>query len=128
ARASAEGSRTHSSYGSGPATVAGAWVTILKAFLDETDTIKNPKIPNADGSALLFYDGPPLTILGELNKIARNVAFGRNGAGIHWRTDAIEGLKLGEAVAIGIIEEQKLTYNDKVEMSLTKFDGTKITI
>jgi hypothetical protein len=127
-QAFAEGSPTHSSYGSGHATVAGACVTVLKAFFDETDTIKNPVVPNADGTALVPYDGPPLTVLGELNKVARNVAFGRNGAGIHWRTDALEGMKLGEAVVIGILEEQKLTYNDNVEMSLTKFDGTKITI
>jgi hypothetical protein len=127
-QAFAEGSPTHSSYGSGHATVAGACVTVLKAFFDETDTIKNPMVPNADGAGLFPYDGPPLTVLGELNKVARNVAFGRNGAGIHWRADAIEGMKLGEAVAIGILEEQKLTYNDNVEMSLTKFDGTKITI
>jgi hypothetical protein len=127
-QAFAEGSPTHSSYGSGHATVAGACVTVLKAFFDETDTIKNPQVPNADGTALVPYNGPPLTVLGELNKVARNVAFGRNGAGIHWRTDALEGMKLGETVAIGIIEEQKLTYNDNVQMSLTKFDGTKITI
>jgi hypothetical protein len=127
-QAFAEGSPTHSSYGSGHATVAGACVTVLKAFFDETDTIKNPVVPNADGAALVPYQGPPLTVLGELNKVARNVAFGRNGAGIHWRTDALEGMKLGEAVVIGILEEQKLTYNDNVEMSLTKFDGTKITI
>jgi hypothetical protein len=127
-QAFAEGSPTHSSYGSGHATVAGACVTVLKAFFDETDTIKNPMVPNADGTALAPYQGPPLTVLGELNKVARNVAFGRNGAGIHWRTDALEGMKLGEAVVIGILEEQKLTYNDNVEMSLTKFDGAKITI
>ena len=35
---------------------------------------------------------------------------------------------LGEEVVIAILEEQKLTYNDNVEMSLTKFDGTKIWI
>ncbi len=123
-----EGSPTHSSYGSGHATVAGACVTALKAFFDESDTVKNPKVVSADGTTLLPYEGPPLTIGGELNKVATNVAFGRNGAGIHWRTDAINGMKLGEAVVIGILEEQKLTYNDNVEMTLTKFDGTTITI
>lgn len=123
-----EGSPTHSSYGSGHATVAGACVTILKAFFDETDTVKNPVVPNADGTALVPYEGQPLTVLGELNKVARNVAFGRNGAGVHWRTDATGGMKLGEDVAIGIMQEHKLTYNDKVEMTLTKFDGTKIVI
>jgi len=123
-----EGSPTHSSYGSGHATVAGACVTILKAFFDETDVVKDPVVPNADGTALVPYVGSPLTILGELNKVARNVAVGRNGAGVHWRTDAIGGMTLGETVAIGIMQEHKLTYNDKVEMSLTKFDGAKITI
>lgn len=123
-----EGSPTHSSYGSGHATVAGACVTVLKAFFDETDIVKDPVVPNADGTALVPYEGPPLTVLGELNKVARNVAFARNGAGVHWRTDALEGMRLGEAVTIGILQEQKLTYNDKVEMSLTRFDGTKITI
>lgn len=123
-----EGSPTHSSYGSGHATVAGACVTVLKAFFDETDTIKNPMVPNADGTALVPWEGPPLTVLGELNKVAMNVASGRNGAGIHWRSDAINSLRLGETVAICILEEQKLVYNDDVRMSLTKFDGTRITI
>jgi hypothetical protein len=123
-----EGSPTHPSYGSGHSTVAGACTTILKAFFDETDTIKNPKVPNAEGTALVPYDGPPLTVLGELNKVASNVANGRNGAGVHWRTDAINSLLLGEEVAICILQEQKLTYNEDVTMSLTKFDGTRITI
>ena len=123
-----EGSPTHTSYGSGHATVAGACSTVLKAFFDESDVIKNPKVPNADGTALVPYLGPELTVGGELNKVASNVANGRNGAGVHWRTDAVNSLRLGEAVAIGILEEQKLTYNDHVEMTLTKFDGTKITI
>jgi hypothetical protein len=123
-----EGCPTHSAYGSGHATVAGACATALKAFFDETDTIKNPMIPTADGLALVPYDGPPLTVLGELNKVATNVGFGRNGAGIHWRTDALNSLRLGEEVTIGILQEQKGSYNDNVTMSLTKFDGTQITI
>jgi len=127
-QAFAEGSPTHSSYGSGHATVAGACVTVLKAFFDETDTIKNPMVPSADGTSLVPYQGPTLTVLGELNKVATNVAFGRNGAGIHWRSDAINSLRLGEEVAIGILQEQKGSYNDNVTMSLTKFDGTKIII
>ncbi|HKQ04279.1 MAG TPA: vanadium-dependent haloperoxidase [Blastocatellia bacterium] len=123
-----EGSPTHSSYGSGHATVAGACVTALKAFFDETDTVKNPMVASADGSALVPYEGPPLTVGGELNKVATNVATGRNGAGIHWRSDAINSLKLGEEVTICILQEQKASYNDNVTMTLTKFDGTKITI
>lgn len=123
-----EGSPTHSSYGSGHATVAGACVTALKAFWDENAVLKNPMVVNADGTGLVPYQGPALTVGGELNKVAFNVASGRNAAGIHWRSDAVNSLLLGEAVTIGLLEEQKLTYNDNVEMTLTKFDGTKITI
>jgi hypothetical protein len=123
-----EGCPTHSAYGSGHATVAGACATALKAFFDETDTVKNPMTPTADGLALVPYNGPPLTVLGELNKVATNVAFGRNGAGIHWRTDALNSLRLGEEVTIGILQEQKKSYNDDVSMTITKFDGTQITI
>jgi hypothetical protein len=123
-----EGSPTHTSYGSGHATVAGACVTVLKAFFDESDTIKNPMIPNADGTALIPYDGLPLTVGGELNKVAANVSIGRNGAGVHWRTDAINSMRLGEEVAISILREQKYAYNEEVNLTLTKFDGTKITI
>jgi hypothetical protein len=123
-----EGSPIHTSYGSGHATVAGACVTVLKAFFDESAIVKNPKVPNADGTALIPYEGPPLTVGGELNKVASNVANGRNGAGVHWRTDAVNSLRLGEEVTIGILQEQKLTYNDNLEMTLTKFDGTTITI
>lgn len=124
----AEGSPTHSSYGSGHATVAGACVTALKAFFDETDTIKNPMVVNADGSGLVPYDGPPLTVGGELDKVAMNIAFARNGAGVHWRSDAVNSLKLGEEIAICILQEQKAGYNDDVTMSLTRFDGTQISI
>lgn len=123
-----EGSPTHSSYASGHATVAGACVTILKAFFDEDDIVRNPMIPDRIGTGLVPYQGLPLTVGGELNKVASNVANARNGAGIHWRTDAVYGMRLGEQIAIGILEEQKLTYNENVSMSLTKFDGTRITI
>jgi hypothetical protein len=127
-QAFAEGSPTHSSYGSGHATVAGACVTALKAFFDETDTVKNPMTVSEDGTSLVPYNGAPLTIGGELNKVAKNVAFGRNGAGIHWRSDAVNSLTLGEDTTICILQEQKASYNDNVSMTLTKFDGTKITI
>ncbi len=64
----------------------------------------------------------------ELNKLAANVATGRNGAGIHYRSDYSESIRLGEALAFTILEEQKATYNEKATFTLTKFDGTTITI
>lgn len=125
----AEGSPLHTSYGSGHATVAGAAVTMLKAFFDESAEIKNPVVPSADGLTLVPYQGTPLTVGGELNKIASNVATGRNIAGVHWRTDATEALKLGEDVSISILKDTKSCFNEPFSgFSLTKFDGTTITI
>jgi hypothetical protein len=64
-----------------------------------------------------------------LNKIASNVANGRNMAGVHWRSDATESLKLGESIAISIMKDQKLSYNETFSgFSLTKFDGTTVVV
>ena len=125
-----EGSPLHPSYGAGHATVAGACTTILKAFYNESTVIQNPLVPDATGTTLVPYSGSDtLTVGGELNKIASNVALGRNIAGVHWRSDGTESIKLGEAVAISILREQAGCYNEQFSgYSLTKFDGTTITI
>jgi hypothetical protein len=101
----------------------------LKAWFDETHVIPNPIVPSTDGLSLVPYVGVPLTVGGELNKLASNVAVGRNHAGVHWRSDATESLKLGEAVAISVLRDQKACYNENFNgFSLTKFDGTTITV
>lgn len=130
-----EGSPTHPAYGAGHGTVAGACVTILKAWFNESTPISSlttPVHPSADGLSLVPYTDPDasaMTVGGELNKVASNVAIGRNVAGVHWRSDATESLRLGEEVAIRILRNQKAGYNEKFNgFSLTKFDGTPITI
>jgi hypothetical protein len=131
-----EGSPTHPAYGAGHATVAGACVTILKAWFKETtrfvDIGLNPVQPADDGLSLVPYagsDAGDITVGGELNKIAANVALGRNTAGVHWRSDATESMKLGEAIAIGILKDQRACYNEVFNgFSLTKFDGTTVTV
>ena len=124
-----EGSPTHPAYGAGHATVAGACVTILKAWFDESTVIQSPLMPDSTGQVLVPYVGNTLTVGGELNKIASNVANGRNIAGVHWRSDATESLKLGEEIAISILKDQKACYNEQFNgFSLTKFDGTTVTV
>jgi hypothetical protein len=131
-----EGSPTHPAYGAGHATVAGACVTILKAWFKETtrlvDIGLDPVQPTDDGLSLVPYlgsDAGDLTVGGELNKVAANVALGRNTAGVHWRSDGTESMKLGEQIAIGILKEQRACYNEVFNgFSLTKFDGTTITV
>lgn len=124
-----EGCPLHPAYGAGHATVAGACVTILKALFDESFVVPNPVVPKPNGSDLDPYDGPPLTVGGELNKLASNVAMGRNMAGVHWRSDTTESLQLGEAIAISILRDQRATYNEDFDgFIFTKFDGTQVTV
>jgi hypothetical protein len=133
-----EGSPTHPAYGAGHATVAGACVTILKAWFKESTKLVDlgpgaaPVQPSDDGLTLVPYTGADagdLTVGGELNKLASNVALGRNTAGVHWRSDATESMKLGEQLAIGILREGRACYNEPFAgFTLTKFDGTTITV
>jgi hypothetical protein len=126
-----EGSPTHPAYGAGHATVAGACVTVLKAWFDESYVIPEPVVPNDDGSALVPYRGPDadrLTVGGELNKVAANISIGRNLAGVHWRTDYTESVRLGEEIGITILREVKATTREQASFTLRRFDGTTITI
>ncbi len=102
-------------------------------------------MPNEDGTGLLTadelsdasgtgFDVEPgvfdeLTVRGELNKLAANMALGRNRAGIHYRTDGIEGLRLGEAAALAFLADQLSLPNvDGVTLSLETFDGESVTV
>lgn len=124
-----EGSPAHPAYPAGHATFSAASITILKALFNEDFLIPNPVVPTTDGLALVPYNDQPLTVGGELNKLASNIAMGRNFAGIHWRTDMTESQLLGEEIAIRYLREVKGIYNEKFPgFSFTRFDGTPISI
>lgn len=127
-----EGSPLHPSYGAGHATVAGAAVTILKALFDETWVLPNPVMPNpADDGQTVIPLSPPvaLTVGGELNKLANNIAIGRNIAGVHWRSDATESLKLGEQVAIELLRDLRRTYHEPFGgFTFTNFEGVVVQV
>ncbi|MCG8914583.1 vanadium-dependent haloperoxidase [Actinokineospora sp. PR83] len=126
-----EGSPLHPAYGSGHATVAGACVTVLKAWFDESWVLPDPVVPDASGTSLVPYEGPDadrLTVGGELDKVAANIASGRNMAGVHWRTDYSEAVLLGEAVAIGVLRDQVRVGHEAASFGLTRFDGRRMTI
>ena len=155
-----EGSPMHPAYGAGHATVAGACVTILKAFFDTSTVLVKTNVAkpgdppsyavkfkrydpskdvgvifrvNANGSAIVPTDpettnivpvDEPLTLEGELNKLAANISIGRNMAGVHYFSDYYDSLRMGEQIAIGILEEQALTYpSDPFVLSVPTFDG-----
>ncbi len=124
-----EGSPTHPSYVAGHATVAGACVTVLKAFFNENFVLENNVQADSSGDNLIAYNGN-LTVGGELNKLANNVAIGRDAAGVHYRQDGIEGLVSGEQQGLALLAETTKTYNedDFAGFTLTKFDGTTVLI
>jgi hypothetical protein len=71
----------------------------------------------------------PLRVGGELNKLAANIALGRDHAGVHWRTDGIESLLLGEQVAISVLRDTKLTFNEPLtKFRFTGFNGKLIEV
>jgi membrane-associated phospholipid phosphatase len=124
-----DGCPAHPAYPAGHATIAGACATLLKAFFDESFVIPNPQVADDDGLALTDYLGPPLTVGGELNKLAANISLGRDTAGVHWRSDGIEGMQLGETVALRYLQDMRATYHEAFAgFALTRFDGTVITV
>lgn len=150
------GSPTHPAYGAGHATVAGACVTVLKAWFDEDASLKsilekamadNRRINPTKLKGLLqpgnrnagedfcepqTYCGPDvskITVGGELNKIASNVAMGRSMGGVHWRTDNTRSLRLGESIAIEILRKRTLEYAERpVSFTFRAFDRHMVRI
>ena len=135
-----EGSPMHPSYGAGHATVAGGCVTMLKAFFEMYEDCDSGKlrilklgdkdffVPSDNGSKLVNKEGTPLTIQGELDKLAANISIARNMAGVHYYSDYYDSLRMGERVAVGILLEQSPLYGDEVEMTFDSFDGDRINI
>ena len=149
------GSPAHPAYGAGHATVAGACVTILKAWFDETQTMVSV-MAGASGSAdpSPYYpvntavdiwepgqktDGPltpyagadraVMTVGGELNKLAGNIALGRSMGGVHWRSDNTRSLRLGEQVATVMLKRILPTYAERpLSLSYFNFDGNEVTV
>jgi hypothetical protein len=125
-----EGAPNHSSYPGGASAAAAVSATILKAFFDESYVIPDPVQPDPkDPSRLIPYVGPPLTVGGELNKLATNIGQGRNWAGIHFRSDAAASLPHSEEVAIALLRDERDSFREPFEgFSFTRFDGTKVHI
>jgi hypothetical protein len=66
----------HPSYPGGHAAVAGACATVMKAIFEETDVLAPAVTLSSDGSSLVDYFDVPITLGGEINKLAFNVPAG----------------------------------------------------
>lgn len=145
------GSPTHPAYGAGHATVAGACVTVLKAYFKTFDKAADGTITPLSFATLTERDQPygaksamrgyvtgwtgskwdridlrshhtrQLTIEGELNKLAQNVAMGRSMGGVHWRTDNARSLVLGEALAAEILCDIAKDVDEDVTFTFRTF-------
>lgn len=123
-----EGSPTHPSYPAGHATIAGACATVMKAFFNEDAPFPDPVTTDSSGSTLVPYN-ESLTLGGEINKLANNIALGRDWAGVHYRSDGVDGLIVGEQQALGLLRDYSLTYRETFDgFTLTKFDGAQVRI
>lgn len=148
-----EGSPTHPSHPAGHACVAGACCTIIKIFFDAKKPwsslpgyasgklshgiMNSPVEADVTGDNLQAYAGSDIanmTIEGEINKLASNVALGRDWAGWHFRTDGVDGMMLGEFIAMKYMEDLLASCVDNnldgsvPEITFNKFDGTSATI
>ena len=62
-------------------------------------------------------------------KVAANISIGRNMAGVHYFSDYDDILRMGEQIALAILEEQALCYStDPFVLSVATFDGEVVTI
>lgn len=140
-----EGSPTHPAYPAGHACVAGAMVTVLKAMI-KTHNSGTPiawvadgrtaEQPSVDGESLVAYsdgDASSMTIVGELNKLASNIALGRDFAGVHYRADGDQGILSGEEIAIDYLQRKIKEFGATDAglfngFELEKMDGSRIMI
>jgi hypothetical protein len=124
-----EGCPTHPSYPSAHACNAGACATILKAFFDPDYVLAHPVESTADGLALEPWRGASLTLGNEIEKLASNIALGRDAAGVHYRSDSVRGLFVGEQQALWLLRDYSRTYNEQFDgFVVRKFNGDSVRI
>jgi len=81
------------------------------------------------GSALNPWNGANLTLGDEIDKLASNIALERDAAGVHYRSDSIRGLFVGEQQALGLLQDYSLTYHERFDgFVVRKFDGERVKI
>jgi hypothetical protein len=123
-----EGSPLHPAYPSAHAAVAGACATVLKAWFAAEARWPDPVEPDADGLAAVPVAGAQLTVAGEIDKLAANVAAGRAMAGVSRRSDVHGGLRLGEQVAVAVLGNRAADGPAAVPFRFTSFDGRPVSV
>ena len=95
-------------------------------------SLGDPLFNNSTGEPVdnCLEDYNQLTVGSELDKLASNIALGRNFGGVHYRQDGDEGILLGENVAIKYLQDYLLAYpeNNFDGYTFTRRSGQKIKI
>jgi hypothetical protein len=120
--------------------IAGACITIYKAYLDCHDqfdiplAFPNPIVHSLTGGLPVAYAGPlgsTPTINGELNKLASNLGQAQGWLGEAFRSDL--AYELGETIAIRYLGDTVKSFHESYDgvfegFKLTRFNGEFITI
>ena len=150
-----EGAPIHPSYPAGHAIIAAACVSVMKALFDEDYLFKNLRngtmkiyeaynddyIKTIGSTKRICLSTTPsllreitsgveyVTIGNELDKLATNIASGRNFAGIHYRSDSEQSFDLGEKVAANFLRTKLREFGNKdITLSFTNRNGDKVQI
>jgi hypothetical protein len=86
-------------------------------------------VPDASGRRPVPYTGDAvLTVGGELDEVAANIALGRTMAGVHRPTDCTASVRLGEEIAVEALREQARLGDESAHVALRRFDGASVAI
>lgn len=118
----------HSSAMASQAAVAGCCVTLLKALFEMFTGARSP-VPLPDDTRFdLHQRTRPLTLQGELNKLAANIALGPALCAARYPSECRDDLRMGERIAVGLLFEHCLDHTRPVTLRFDDFDGAQIRL
>ena len=121
-----EGSEVNPSYMQTKGALISAQVTILKAWYN--GDFMFPKTYEASKDGVFLNElTVKVTVNDELDKFASNCAFLCNASGVHYRSDA-KSLKLGETIAINVLQEYTRRNQNSVKFTIKKRNGSLVMI
>jgi hypothetical protein len=97
----------------------GGSTTVTQTRLESVADLAGSGALGATAAEIDDAASATVTVTDELNKLAVNMALGRNWAGIHYRTDGIDGFLLGEQAAVRYLQDHLRSHS-------LPFDGYRL--
>lgn len=132
-----EGCPAHPSWPAAHATVAACCSTILKAYTNPTVRMPKMVVAHESGQFLVpinvadYGEAQNPLVIDEIDKLASNITFARNSAGVHFRSDCEFGLYLGERLAVEYLKDKVQSYKQDgfvFSLNVRLRDGTLVEI